>query len=289
MAATAFNSAPTNASDATFTAWAKAISDALTAVGLLKTADTGQIDLTTTVTRASTNAYAGYEIRVFNDALQATAPVYIKIEYGTGGSTTYPGIRITVGTATDGAGALTGNTTTAYVFGAATADATSLASYISSDGSYLTMAMWPAASNAGMTVSFAISRILDDTGASTDQGINFIMTGTTTKQQFLPKTGIAFPEVPLACLMAPAPVVGDGVYGFNLGFFPIYPYLGYAGNPSLSALVYFTNVMTSEGVFVSVTLYGTAHTYVLLGATSSRAFSANSTAGTVSSVALRYE
>lgn len=102
-----YSSTVAHANDANFRAWGLDYSDALTAVGLLKTADTGQIDWAT-VARPGTNTAAGYEIRTFADALQSTAPVYIKFEYGTGASATRPQIWISIGSGSDGAGNLTG-------------------------------------------------------------------------------------------------------------------------------------------------------------------------------------
>lgn len=96
------------ASDTTFfRSWGSAISTALNAVGLVKTADTGQIDWTTVQGTTTTNQKRGYEIWRFADSLQATRPVFIKLEYGSGANTTNPQIWLTVGTATDGAGTIT--------------------------------------------------------------------------------------------------------------------------------------------------------------------------------------
>ena len=95
--------------DARFRALASFVSDNLTAGGLPKTADTGQINLAT-VTRPAVNTSGGYEIRRFDDALQATKPVFFKIEYGTGAGSPGTGISfwLTIGTGSDGAGNITG-------------------------------------------------------------------------------------------------------------------------------------------------------------------------------------
>lgn len=93
--------------DTDFRAWGSELSAKLAAAGLVKTADTGQINWST-VTRPSTNTAGGYEIWRFDDALQGTAPIIIKIEYGTGSNAAYPQIWATVGTGSNGAGTLTG-------------------------------------------------------------------------------------------------------------------------------------------------------------------------------------
>jgi hypothetical protein len=98
--------------DAEFRAWGKDMSDALTAVGIPKTGDTGQIDWTTVTRPGTTNTSAGYEIRYLNDSMHGTAPVYIKLEWGTSTVTTTPAVWISTGSITNGAGTLSGDTTT---------------------------------------------------------------------------------------------------------------------------------------------------------------------------------
>lgn len=93
--------------DAEFRTWGKGVSDGLAAVGMVKTADTGQIDWATAI-RPAASAFAGYEMWRFSDALQATKPVFIKIEYGVASAITTPNMAFTVGTVTNGAGAFTG-------------------------------------------------------------------------------------------------------------------------------------------------------------------------------------
>jgi len=96
-----------NASTANFRAWGKAVSDAMTAVGLTKTSDTGQIDWST-VNLPAASAYGGYEIRRMSDALDTTYPMFIKFEFGTVTTGARWVIRITVSSGTDGAGNPTG-------------------------------------------------------------------------------------------------------------------------------------------------------------------------------------
>ena len=78
--------------------------------GWVQTADTGQLDWHTFVTGTQTaNASWGYEIWRMNDVLQATAPVFLKLEIGAGSVNWYTGsLWITVGTGSDGVGNITG-------------------------------------------------------------------------------------------------------------------------------------------------------------------------------------
>lgn len=96
--------------DAKFRAWGLACSTALAAAGFVQTADTGQINWVTVLKPVATNTKAGYEIWRFNDTLQATAPIFIRVDYGSSGTASGngPGTWLTVGTSTNGAGTITG-------------------------------------------------------------------------------------------------------------------------------------------------------------------------------------
>lgn len=93
--------------DANYRIWGSELSAKFAEVGLVQTADTGQINWATAV-RPGVATDGGYEIWRWNDAMQATAPIFMKVWYGTGGATTYPRIRVEVGTGSNGSGTITG-------------------------------------------------------------------------------------------------------------------------------------------------------------------------------------
>lgn len=188
MTTATFSAAPSNASDAEFRAWGSGLSAALAAVGLVKTADTGQINWGTVLKPAGASTFQGYEIWRFNDSLQATAPVFLKVEFGSSGSVGNPAVRVTVGKGSDGAGTITGIIHAALVIPTAAASATPVTWYVSSgDGSGV--AVVPALSYyAGATVSghwWAVERSRDASGNAT---------GTCVAQQYRPG-GTAFSSV----------------------------------------------------------------------------------------------
>ena len=98
-------------SDAVFREWGSEFATKLAAVGLVQTADTGQINWVTVV-RAGINSNAGYEIWRFNDAQQGTAPIFIRFDYGTNTATNTPRLMMTVGTGSNGSGTITGTALT---------------------------------------------------------------------------------------------------------------------------------------------------------------------------------
>ena len=100
----------TFADDAGFRTWGSALSAQIAAVGMVQTADTGQINWTTVV-KGTVGSLAGFEMWRFNDAWQATHPVFFKVEYGhqsAGGGVFNPIMRFQAGTATTGAGVMIG-------------------------------------------------------------------------------------------------------------------------------------------------------------------------------------
>ena len=100
------------------------VHDNLIDAGCVQTSDTGQLDISAVATLPADGSYAGYRIYEINDALSATHPIYIKLNFGCGSEGLYSDsswyvrsrtIRIeeTFSTATNGAGSLTGNVSSA--------------------------------------------------------------------------------------------------------------------------------------------------------------------------------
>lgn len=140
----------------------------LVAAGAARTADTGQIDPTTATASASTNTSSGYEIWALNDSLQATAPVYLKLEYGTGSAgNSIVGMWITWGTGTDGAGNLTGQVTTRRQLSSNGNWSATTTVYSCFTGS--TFTFWHATS-ASLGIGFSLHRTYNAAGAITNDG-----------------------------------------------------------------------------------------------------------------------
>lgn len=160
--------------DATFRATGTAIAAALVACGMVKTADTGQIDLTTVAKPAGAGVAAGYEIYRFSDSLQATKPIFFKIEYGTANVATTFGLWLTVGTGTNGAGTITGQASTRRQMYGTTA-LTGGTLYTSGDGSRIAF-LGPvntASPSVNNTIWWAIDRTRDASGAATGDGYSW--------------------------------------------------------------------------------------------------------------------
>lgn len=175
MAVFTTSTPPDNSSAAAFRIWTKSISDTIVAGGWLMTSDTGQINFTTVTAPGVVNTSAGYNIFKMNDSLQATAPCYLKLEYGCGASTTYPAIWVSVGTGTDGAGNLTGFLgvrAQVYYQGNSISYFTSRYSI---DTNRLTVALW---AQQAYGFFFCVERMHDSTGADTNLGILYATANT---------------------------------------------------------------------------------------------------------------
>jgi hypothetical protein len=185
--------------DADFRTWGKGVSDAIAATGLVKSADTGQIDWTT-VARPAANGVAGYEIWKFTDAMQATLPVFIKLEYGVGAAADRPQVAVTVGTGTNGAGAINGqaNTRNQLLSANSKANGDKLATYISGNGRGLAVCTNLDPTTSGFSQGVIVGRTVDATGTPTADGIvTYSWRSGSSQYQVIPAAG-----------SVPAPVSG---------------------------------------------------------------------------------
>jgi hypothetical protein len=167
-----------NSNNDAFRAWVSEIISMLQSAGLVRTADSGQID-EMTVNRPSSNSWAGSAIFRFNDALQAAAPVYLRLQFGTGASSTYPALSVQIGTGSDGAGLLTGLVSQEHVM-RANASPGGGADYISravhTDGFAALVYKIGASSSATqiLGVGFVVQRTVDNAGAPSPEGVMLI-------------------------------------------------------------------------------------------------------------------
>lgn len=173
-------SAPTIATDTEARKWAQGVHDAFASCGLVQTADTGQAVISELEWPASgTSAVAGYELWTFDDGL---APVVIKVEYArAGNSGGSPAVGITVGTGSDGAGAVTG-----IMFPRAfsstinsAGDSAEFPSYASGDGSSINIAAWPGAVSSPARWFLSIERQRDLNGDPLSGGLLIAFTNAT--------------------------------------------------------------------------------------------------------------
>lgn len=208
-------------SDADFRGWGANLSAKLAAVGLVQTADTGQINWST-VTRPAINVYAGYEIWRYPDS-----SIFMKWEFGTASVATHPQIRVSVATGSNGSGTLTSASSASgdisdarTIMPSATAISnagTNFRSLMSfSNGFFGFCGYLNSLSNEDHERAFfAVARTTDANGAVTNDGAVVYWRNSTT--------GNAFHQ-PMRFGAAARATTSDGSYGYVPGSLPASTY-----------------------------------------------------------------
>lgn len=172
------------ASDAEWRTWCQAVETALLTSGFLVAAsDTGQIDLTTAV-RPAINTAAGYKIYKANDALQASKPFFLKVQYGVGSAITMGRITLQMSSATNGAGTPSGLTSTTFNITGSTDGSGAARLYGSGDASSAWIVHWDGTAAPTQSWMFFCSRtrLRSDMSATDD----FVMYGYSPSSSTLP-------------------------------------------------------------------------------------------------------
>lgn len=171
---------PASPNAATFQAAMKDLRDALVAMGLVQTADTGQYDvLTGSPATPVANTSYGFVFR-FNDALQATAPVFIRIGLRTASSMTAPvyGWFFQVGEGSDGASNLTGRRSNQQFLpmtgtAGGVAFTSSGTTYASGNGSEMALSYHDLGNTISQSLYLAMERTRNAAGAYDGKGVLF--------------------------------------------------------------------------------------------------------------------
>lgn len=132
--------------DEGFRAWYEIVRDGLVAVGWTQTADTGQLDPVTMI-RPAVNTAAGYEIWQSPDG-----SLIAKLEPGCGSNTSTPQMWMTFGKSTNGAGTLTGQTSTrntVFIGTTPTSTSTAFTTYFSGSNDHLGVIFWAFSTASG--------------------------------------------------------------------------------------------------------------------------------------------
>jgi hypothetical protein len=259
-----------------FKAWAQWISSQLAAFGWVQTADTGQVDWSTIGSVPSSGSWV-YEIWKSGDSLSSAYPIYIKIEYGQQSSSA-PSLFVTVSTGgTDGAGNLTGGTTTvrANVNPYASGDETTtlLPCYASGDSGSFRLILW---TGGGATYPLyydpcvlVISRSNDASGNRTGDYVSMWWangSSFTPQSQSVNNSGVGGATVQETAHWLGALPQTSGAESFdgNVCVSPVFPSIGSLGNPTPDLMVGKT-ANFSDNTSVSCVLYGVTHTYIFVG------------------------
>lgn len=282
---------PSNNTDANFRAWASFVHNVFL-LGWVNTADTGQIDLTTVTAPVGANTKQGYKIYRMDDALQATEPVFVRIDFGSGPTAAVPGAWLTIGKGSDGVGNITsilynGGISATPNMSAGASSTAAHNSYGSADTNRVSIGLFCAA-GALRNIPFFIERSKDSNGDDTNDAIVFA-TGTSgimSLSQYLKYTGPLPPQD--LCLNALLPSQNPGSFGSDIGVGVHIPFAGVAMYPSIGMVVVRAADFASEAGF-SMTIYGVSRTYQHLANASNRYPNGVITGDTNSRICILYE
>jgi|SRR6188768_490336 len=266
--ATLFSNAlvSSNTTDAQFRGWATFIRDVfLLSGGWMQTADTGQMNFATVLAPTVANTKQGYAVFRMNDALQATSPVFVRLDFGGGASPSGPGLWLTVGTGSDGAGNITNKR---FDGGASVAPTITFNSNLTASNSYgssapnrVQFSLFVRSSSFGQ-ITVSLERSKDVTGADTGEAVlAYWPSGGTslTHQRYIILGSPTQPpaEVGIQFLLSSN---NPSSFGGDIGVSPPIPMKGYAQPPGTGVVIVKLNDIAAESAF-TVTMYGAVVTY----------------------------
>jgi hypothetical protein len=268
MATSFSNSIQMNNTGAAFNAWVTFIHNILIAGGWIQTADTGQANPATIVPPAGANAKQGFIIYRMADALQGTAPIFMRIDYGSGNfgtGTPVPSFWVTLGTGTNGTGTITGiffngGSTLNSTVTASTNQALAADSYASADVDRFSLMMFVRAGSDDC-MYFAIERTCDATGATNSDGVIMVWgRGTLNQIQYLMRSAVSPPvENGISVVMSN---LASSAFSSNVGIGLPIPMKGVAMPPGKNIVLANGSDFAAEAQF-TMTLYGAVRTYQL--------------------------
>jgi hypothetical protein len=258
----------TNADLTNFHAWCSFIDALFKTNGLwVDTAATGSIDLTSVAIPTVINTSSGYKVYRMADTLQATAPVFIKVEFGSGAGVTFPSLWFTVGTTHDGLGnignvlltrvqnqvAAAGSTPNGLNFGSADTNRCCFVMQATSPGGSTNTSLW-----------FSIERTKDSSGADTNAGF-IVGYGAYTIRHvsaYLPNVGLVPPTtVGLHCLLS---YLSPSAFNGDVGVAAMIPMATAPQQPGMNVIL----VRASDfiaGASPVISVYGVNHLYAHCG------------------------
>jgi hypothetical protein len=294
---------PDNSVVANFRAWVQFIDDTLIVTGgWVNTADTGQMVIATAAAPVGANNKVGYRIYRMADALQATAPVFMRIDFGSNwNSQPCPGIWVTIGTGSNGAGVITGQVFTPITSATLGAQSTSTGatsnSYGSADASRFTIALF-IGSTPGFNLIFGLERTKDSSGNDTAEGLLYAQGGGSefggntnyfSRAAFLILAGGTQPNQETGLSYVTSFNNPTQTFGGDIGVGPIIFFKGVAQQPGKNWMIANSSDLAAESAF-SMVIYGVTTTYKQLQAITVRMSLAGSVQGdTAARLTMRYD
>lgn len=217
----------------------------------------------TTVTRTGVGTYAGKEIWSSNDSGGGLNNFFVQIEYGqAAGNAGWLQLRITVGWSHDGAGNLTGVTTTATAVAQGAVSAVNSTQYGSADAGRARLVYGLPSSTASAGLTLSIER-LKESGAYVNKVV-VATNGAAGGYSQVSKSGYAYPATgTTAGTLIPFSTTTTSIQDAYvcLGFH--YPYSAGWGNKMRNFMMCPVGLLGSPGGTVTIPVGGTNFTYLI--------------------------
>lgn len=228
-----------------------------------------------------------YEIWAPSDSLQTgSTAYYLRMEYGTGTSANIPKWRMQLGTGTDGAGTLTGATTTVQSVANQTQSTNPFDCYFSGDSGRFGFTLFlRGGAVAAQRNFFGVERILTSTGTASSDGVfSFVASNNNVAFQGLVAVTGGYVATAVYTRM-PYIYTAQGtgtsdVFNGGSPLAPVFPIYGKVGNPFTIMCVQ-NGGDFADGCFFTTTLYGSSRVY--------QAINLNGIIGSGIAMAMRYD
>lgn len=287
-----------NSSLTNFKNWAQAISSAFSTLGWVQTTDTGQVNWST-IAAVPSSAYV-FEIWKSADTLSTTLPIFVKVWYGF--TATIPRLQMTIGTGSDGAGNIVGQVTTGSPWTLTTLTtnqgSTVFPCFFSGSPGEFRMWMWGTVNASPATgVLVVIERSKDSNGNSTSDYFTTAWavqnnSGLLSYQQTIMQTGVGNRDSGIITIGLTSGSGTGSAFG-TVAAFPVFPLIGKIGNPMLGLMSACAGDASPNSTVTVSSMYGTTHTYLTVGGTSSsgitNAFGARASTGAPMQGLMRFE
>lgn len=280
-------------SDANFDSIGKGIYDAIvTTMGWTEKADASRTDWTTNPARPAAGSYL-WNVFGPSDALQTGATVYyLKVEVGLD-ATSKLSIRLSLGTATDGTGTLTGTILGPFLLpGTAVANqgATTFECNFSGSSGRLGIMLWRNGT-ANCQTAFFVERTLATDGTASSDGVNFVYCTNNAIQRvqtLVFGVGASNLLTRSPALLAPTSASYSDSFNAKVPWSPIFPSYGAFGNP-MTVCGTIGSADVAEGGQISTTLYGASRIYLASGAGPSFSVFGPTSTASGSKLLMRYD
>lgn len=249
-------------SDATWRAMLAAIKTNIEAMGWVQTSDTGQLDVTTTLKPTASGQSRGYLLWRANDALAGSYPMILRLNFGSGTSSTSLRVNVQIGSITDGAGTFnpTSNFWNRGDMDLQSTSATAYECYFCGDTNRLAFILWDNHPTTDRCLGISLERTHDSVAADTNVGIFATTSRGTIDNWHRVITYAGTMGGAETKLMGPVPV-NQTLIGTSVGLFPIFPLYVVSLNQSVLWATYHTSDITGNTI-ITFTMYGVTMTFL---------------------------